>query len=113
MIDFEDGCCSLTAKIKVQRADPSLENTEDTTSDKADEIIFQMVKNVNTAVKTNSAFQSTTMLSEDCMTVSSPSNPNPDVVPATTSTVTSISSASNVSKRLPIPKPDVVILQTD
>ena len=72
-----------------------------------------MVKNVNTAVKTNIAFQSTATLSKDCITVSSPSNPNPDVVPATTSTETSISSASNVSKRLPTPKPDVVILKTD
>ena len=112
MIDFEDGSRSLIFKTKVRRADPSLEDTENTSSDKADEISFQLVKNVNTTVKTNSAFQSTTTSSEDCITVSSPSNPNPDVLPATTSTEISISSASDVSNRLSIPKPDV-ILQTD
>ena len=53
------------------------------------------------------------MLSEDCITLSSPSNPNPDVLPGTTSTEISISSASDVSNRLSIPKPDVVILQTN
>ena len=96
--------------MKVQRANPSLEDTEDTSSDKAVERSFQIVKNVNTAVKINSAFQSTTMSSKDCITASSPSNPNPDVLPATTSTEISISSASDVSNHLSIPKPDVVIL---
>ena len=99
--------------MKVQRADPSLEDTEDTSSDNADKRSFQIVKNVNTAVKINSAFQSTTMSSEDCITVSSPSNPNPYVLPATTSTEISISSASDVSNHLSIPKPDVVILRTN
>ena len=41
LIDFEDGSSSVIAKTKVQRADPSLEETEDTSSDKADEISFQ------------------------------------------------------------------------
>ena len=71
LIDFEDGGCSLIAKMKVRRANPSLEDTEDTRSDKADEISFQIVKDVNTAVKTNSVFQSTTTLSADYITVSS------------------------------------------
>ena len=53
------------------------------------------------------------MSSKDCIIVSSTSNPNPDVLPATTSTETSISSASDVSNCLSIPKPDVVILQTN
>ena len=64
-------------------------------------------------MKTDSAFQSTTPSIEDCVTVSSPSNPNPDVLPATTSTEISISSASDVLNGLSIPKPDVVILQTN
>ena len=113
LIDFEDGGRSVIAKTKVWRADPSLEDTEATSNDKADEISFQTIKNVNTAVKTNSAFQSTTTSSEDCITISSPSNPNPDVLPTTTSTEISILSASDVSNRLFTPKPDVVILQTD
>ena len=90
-----------------------MEDTEATSNDKADEISFQTIKNVNTAVKTNSAFQSTTTSSEDCITISSPSNPSPDVLPTTTSTEISILSASDVSNRLFTPKPDVVILQTD
>ena len=113
LIDFGDGGCSLIDKTKVQRADPSLEDTEDTSSDKVDEISFQIVKNVDTAVKTNHVFPSNTTSGEDCTTVSSPSNPNPDVLPATTSTEISISSASDVSNCLSIPKPDVVILQTN
>ena len=44
LIDFEDGSSSLTAKTKVQRANPCLEETEDTSSDKADEISFQQSK---------------------------------------------------------------------
>ena len=64
-------------------------------------------------MKTDSAFQSTTPSIEDCVTVSSPSNPNPDVLPATTSSEISISSASDVSNLLSIRKQDVVILQTD
>ena len=65
LTDFEDGGCSLITKIKLQRADPSLEDTEDTTCDRVNEIIFQIVKNVNTAVKTNTAFLSTATPSED------------------------------------------------
>ena len=80
---------------------------------KADKISFQIVKNVNTAVETNSASQSTTTPSKDCITVSSPSNSNPVVLPATTSTEISISSTSDVSNRLFILKPDAVILQTN
>ena len=53
------------------------------------------------------------MSSKDCIIVSSSSNPNPDVLLATTSTETSISSASDVSNCLSIPKPDVVILKTN
>ena len=99
--------------MKVRRADPSFEYTEDTSSDKADEISFLIVKNVNTAVKTNSAFQSTTTSSKNCITVFSPLIPNSNVLPATTSTEISISSASDVSNHLSIPKPDVVILETN
>ena len=47
LINFENGGCPLIAKAKVRRADPSLEDTEDTNNDKADEITFQIVKNVN------------------------------------------------------------------
>ena len=112
LIVFEDGGRSLIAKTKVRRVEPSLEDTEDTSSDKNDKISFQIVKNVNTAVITNSVFQSTITSSENCITVSS-SNPNSDVRPATTSTEISISSVSDVSNHLSIPKPDVVILQTD
>ena len=112
LIVFEDGGRSLIAKTKVRRVEPSLEDTEDTSSDKNDEISFQIVKNVNTAVTTNSVFQSTITSSENCITVSS-SNQNSDVQPATTSTEISISSVSDVSNHLSIPKPDVVILQTD
>ena len=83
LIDFEDGGRSFIAKTKARKADPSLEDTEDISSNKTNEISFQIVKNINTAVKTNSAFQSTTATSEDCITVSSPSNPNPDVLPET------------------------------
>ena len=111
LIVFEDGGRSLIAKTKVRRVEPSLEDTEDTSSDKNDEISFQIVKNVNTAVTTNSVFQSTITSSENCITVSS-SNPNSDVRPATTSTEISISSVSDVSNHLSMPKPDV-ILETD
>ena len=111
LIVFEDGGRSLIAKTKVRRVEPSLEDTEDTSSDKNDKISFQIVKNVNTAVITNSVFQSTITSSENCITVSS-SNPNSDVRPATTSTEISISSVSDVSNHLSMPKPDV-ILQTD
>ena len=111
LIVFEDGGRSLIAKTKVRRVEPSLEDTEDTSSDKNDKISFQIVKNVNTAVITNSVFQSTITSSENCITVSS-SNQNSDVQPATTSTEISISSVSDVSNHLSMPKPDV-ILQTD
>ena len=113
LIDFEDGGCSPIAKKKVQKADPFLEDTQDTSTEKAHKISFQIVKNVNTAVETNSAFQSTTTPSKDCITVSSSSNPNPVVLPGTTSTEISISSTSDVSNCLFILKPDAVILQTD
>ena len=56
LIDIEDDGHSLIAQTKVWRADPSFEDAEDTSSDKADEISFLLVENVNTAVKTNSAF---------------------------------------------------------
>ena len=37
LIDFEDSGHSLIAKMNIQRVDPSLEDTEDTSIDKADE----------------------------------------------------------------------------
>ena len=48
LVDFEDVGHSVIAKMKVQRADRSLEDTKDNSSDKADEMSFQIVKNVNT-----------------------------------------------------------------
>ena len=36
--DFDNGGCSLIAKAKIRRADPSLEDIEDTSSEKADEM---------------------------------------------------------------------------